>query len=55
VLSDAGKCMIACGLCYVAAFVAQGIRPDSASALPAWIPIFIFAPIATVLIHRIRT
>jgi len=55
VLSDTGKCMIACGLCYVVAFVAQSLRPQSASALPAWIPIFIFATIAMVKIDRIRT
>ncbi len=55
VLSDAGKCMLACGLCYVVAFVAQSVQPESASALPMWIPIFIFAPVAIVLIDRIRT
>ena len=55
VLGDAGKCMIACGLCYVVTFVTQNIRPESASALPAWIPIFIFATIAAVLLDRIRT
>ncbi len=55
VLGDAGKCMIACGLCYVAGFVSQSIRPQSASALYAWMPIFIFATIAIVRIDRIRT
>ncbi|MBI4719280.1 MAG: LptF/LptG family permease [Planctomycetes bacterium] len=55
VLSDAGGCTLACGLCYVATFVAQSIRPESQSALPAWIPIFIFATVAMVLIDRIRT
>lgn len=55
VLSDAGKCMIACGLCYVVTFVAQCIRPETESALPAWIPIFLFATIAMVLIDRVRT
>jgi lipopolysaccharide export system permease protein len=55
VLGDAGKCMIACGLCYVVTFVTQNIRPESESALPAWIPIFIFATIAAVLLDRIRT
>ncbi|UCE61323.1 MAG: LptF/LptG family permease [Phycisphaerales bacterium] len=55
VLSDAGKCMLACGLCYVVTFVGQNIRPESASALPTWTPIFIFAPIAIALIDRIRT
>ena len=55
VLSDTGKCMVACGLCYVVAFVGQNVRTESASALPFWIPIFIFATLAIVLIDRIRT
>ena len=55
VLSDTGKCMIACGLCYTVSFVAQGIQAGSASALPAWIPIFVFGTLAVVLIDRIRT
>lgn len=55
VLGDAGKCMIACGLCYVVTFVSQSIRQDAGSALPNWIPIFIFATVATVLIDRIKT
>ena len=55
VLSDSGKCMIACGLCYVVTFVAQSLRPADASALPAWIPIFVFGTLAVVLFDRIRT
>ncbi|MBU0717105.1 MAG: LptF/LptG family permease [Planctomycetes bacterium] len=55
ILNDAGKCMVLCGLCYVSTFVAQSIRPASESALPAWIPIFVFATVAMVLIDRIRT
>jgi len=55
VLSDTGKCMIACGLCYVVAFVAQSIQPGTGSALPSWIPIFVFGTLAVVLIDRIRT
>ena len=55
VLGDAGKCMIACGLCYVTAFVAQSVRPDSVSAWPAWIPIFIFLTLAVVLLDRVKT
>lgn len=54
-LTDAGRCMLVCGLCYVVAIVAQGIRPADASALPAWIPIFVFGTLAVVLIDRIRT
>ncbi len=55
VLSDAGKCMAVCGLCYVVTIVAQSIRPDSASALPAWLPILVFGTLAVVLIDRVRT
>lgn len=55
ILSDAGKCMIVCGLCYVSTFVAQSLQPESASALPVWIPIFVFGTAAVVLIDRIRT
>ena len=55
VLGDAGKCMMVCGLCYVVTFVAQSVHSESASALPTWIPIFIFAPVSVVLIDRIRT
>ena len=55
VLNDAGKCMIICGLCYVVSFVAQSVRLESESALPAWIPIFIFATLAVAMIDRIRT
>ncbi len=55
VLSDTGKCMVACGLCYVTTFVAQSVQPASASALPVWIPIFVFGTLAVVLIDRIRT
>lgn len=55
ILSDSGKCMAVCGMCYVATFVAQSLRPEIASALPAWAPIFIFGTIAIVLVDRIRT
>lgn len=55
ILTDTGRCLITCGLCYVSTFFAQSIRPESASALPAWIPIFVFGTLAVVLIDRIRT
>jgi lipopolysaccharide export LptBFGC system permease protein LptF len=54
-LSDTGKCMAVVGLCYATTFVARGIDASGTSALPYWIPIFIFATIATVLIDRVRT
>ena len=55
VLGDAGRCMLVCGLCYVVSFVAQSIRPETQSALPAWIPIFVFGTLAMVLFDRVRT
>lgn len=55
VIGDAGKCLLVCGLCYVVTFVAQNIRSETASALPAWIPIFVFGTLAMVLLDRVRT
>ncbi len=55
VVGDTAKCMVACGLCYVAGFIGQSIRLEFNSALPYWIPIFLFATLAMVLIDRIRT
>jgi lipopolysaccharide export LptBFGC system permease protein LptF len=55
VLSDAGKCMMASGTCYVSSFVAQSLQTESSSAVPAWIPIFIFGTLAVVLFDRMRT
>jgi lipopolysaccharide export system permease protein len=55
ILSDAAKCMVATGLCYVTAFLAQSISSATPSALPFWIPIFVFGVLATVLIDRIKT
>lgn len=54
-LSDATKCMVVTGVCYVSAFVSESVRPESLSALPFWIPIFLFGILATVMIDRIRT
>jgi lipopolysaccharide export LptBFGC system permease protein LptF len=55
VLSDAGKCTLVCGLCYIAAFLSQSMRLGTDSALPIWVPIFIFGPLAIVLLDRVRT
>ncbi|MHC5108661.1 MAG: LptF/LptG family permease [Planctomycetota bacterium] len=55
VLSDTGKCLVACGSLFVTNFVGQSMRPEIDSALMAWLPIFIFTTVAMVLIDRIRT
>ncbi|HUU84133.1 MAG TPA: LptF/LptG family permease, partial [Phycisphaerae bacterium] len=56
ILSDAAKCLGACGACFAVAFAGQSVlSPDSYSALPSWLPIIVFSPLAVVLIDRIRT
>jgi lipopolysaccharide export system permease protein len=55
VLTESGKCLLVCGLCYVLTFVAQSIRPETNSAFLAWLPIFVFATVAMVMVERIRT
>ncbi|MGB0714566.1 MAG: LptF/LptG family permease [Phycisphaerae bacterium] len=55
VLSDTGKCILACGSCFLVSFVGQSVRPEAGSAIVAWIPIFLYTTIAVVLIDRIRT
>lgn len=55
ILSDAGRCMIACGLCYVVTFMASSLRLDVPTAVTAWLPIFVFGPAAIVLLDRVRT
>ena len=56
ILSDIAKCLGVCGLCFAVAFVGQSVlRTESYSALPAWLPIILFTPLAVVLIDRIRT
>jgi lipopolysaccharide export system permease protein len=56
ILSDIAKCLAVCGTCFVVAFVGQSVlRTESYSALPAWLPILVFTPLAVALIDRIRT
>lgn len=55
IIPDATKCVLVCGLCYISTFVSQGIRIDNPSAITAWIPLFIFVPLAFVLLDRVRT
>ncbi len=56
IIRDAGKCVLTCGLCFLLAFVGENfIQTDTLSAMPSWLPMIIFAPVAVVLIDRIRT
>jgi hypothetical protein len=55
IIPDATRCVLVCGLCYVSTFVAQSIRVDNPSAVIAWVPLFLFGPMAIVLLDRVRT
>jgi len=53
VLEQAAKCLLNCGLAFVANFVAVNLAGASVSpALPAWIPIMVFAPLAVIQASR---
>ncbi|MCG3130780.1 MAG: hypothetical protein FLDDKLPJ_01553 [Phycisphaerae bacterium] len=55
ILRDATWCLACCGTCYAATFTCQSILPGVNSALPAWLPIIVFGPVAMVLMDRVRT
>ena len=55
-IGDSGKCLVVCGLCYFLAYSSTHfLTASSLPALPAWLPIIAFTPVAVVLIDRIRT
>ena len=56
ILADAGRCLAICGICFLLAFVTQSMGVTGRlSALPAWMPVIVFTPVAAVLLDRIRT
>ncbi len=59
VLVAGGKCLLACGACYAATFVCQSVDLTTLGldnpALPAWLPVLIFGPLAVVMIDGIKT
>ena len=55
VLGDATQCVLVCGICYVATFMAHSIRLETLSAFAAWVPVFVFGTLAMVLLDRVRT
>lgn len=58
VLVAGGKCLLACGACFVTTFLCQSVElvgVDINPALPAWIPVFLFGPIAVILLGEIKT
>lgn len=56
ILTDAARCLAVCGTCFAITFASQSLLAfGSYSALPSWMPIIVFAPLAVILIDRIRT
>ena len=58
ILVAGGKCLAVCGACFVMMFVSQNVDVGGFSinpALPAWVPVMLFAPAAVLLMDGIRT
>ncbi len=57
VVTSGGTCLLVCGLCFVVAFVGQQqvIVIESYPALPAWLPIMIFGPVAVLFLDSVKT
>jgi lipopolysaccharide export LptBFGC system permease protein LptF len=56
ILNDAGNCVAVCGLCFLVSFASENfVTAETLSALPAWLPIILFSPVAVILIDRIKT
>lgn len=56
VVVTGGKCLLVCGVAFVATFLFQSMDfPIGGPALPAWIPVLAFGPLAVVMIDGIKT
>jgi len=56
VLEQAAKCLLNCGLAFVVNFLAANLAGNSVyPALPAWVPIMVFAPLSVVYLDSIKT
>lgn len=58
VIMAGGRCLLACGACFVFSFLCQNADVAVLSipaALPAWLPLLIFAPFMVVLVDSIKT
>lgn len=57
ILVAGGKCILICGMCYVVTFICQnvGVGAGINPALPAWLPVLIFGPVAVVSMDGIKT
>lgn len=57
VLVAGARCLGLCGACYVVTFICQNVDVSGLSypALPAWLPVLIFGPVAVVMMDSIKT
>jgi lipopolysaccharide export system permease protein len=58
VIVAGGRCLLTCGACFVFAFFCQNLDVTTLAinpALPAWLPLVIFAPVMVVLVDSIKT
>ncbi len=57
ILRDGAKCLAICGFCFVFAFACQHMLRTTGGGVPwpAWLPIMVFAPVAIVMLDRVRT
>lgn len=57
VLTQGAKALVACAAAFLVTFVGQQLigAGGFSPALPAWLPIFIFGPVAAVLLENVKT
>ena len=57
VLNQGAKALVACALAFLVTFAGQQLvgTLDVNPALPAWLPIFIFGPLAVLLLDNVKT
>ena len=58
VLVAGGKCLLASGACFATTFMCQAVEWTQVAvnpALPAWIPVVVFAPLAVLLMDGVKT
>lgn len=58
VLVAGARCLLLCGTCYVVTFICQNIDLSAlgaSPALPAWLPVLIFGPVAVLMLDGIKT
>jgi len=56
VMAAGGRALVLCGAFFVLAFVAHSVvKQEAYAALVAWLPIFVFAPLAVVQLANVKT